>query len=431
MNSLNITEISDNARFNADVLIDEKFLLLPATLPFSAKMKQAVLEWEFRQVFTDGEEKSTAAPTAVQKATARRVIESETEDVSAEFEIGEPAKKEEPVLDQVEYSNDSESVMQKALRLVNESKTSSTSIENNQLNLVQTVYDEYLRYILEIYTRFVTHKELEYEPIANSVKDLCVFINDHRRYILRVQSPLQDDDRMYLINHALKSTVLAITIAIQLKMPIVKQVELGVSCILHEIGMLRLPPQIYMTNRTLSTQEKNKIYTHPLLSYNILKEKGFPLSVCLGALEHHEKENGMGYPRRLVSSKISIYAKIIAVSCSYEAITASRSHKEARSSYDAMVEMLKNNGKQFDENVIKALLFAVSLYPIGAYVFLHNGKIGQVVDVNPVNPKQPIVQLVGVKDEHGEPVTKQIGTDVRVIRTLSRQEVLDLQKSLN
>ena len=164
------------------------------------------------------------------------------------------------------------------------------------------------------------------------------------------------------------------------------------------------------------------------MSYNVLKNYNFPLSIQLGALEHHEKQNGTGYPRKLTGEKISLFAKIIAVACSFEAITAPRLHKVQQSSYEAMVELLKNNSLQFDENVIKALLFAVSLYPIGAYVFLHNGKIGQVVDVNPLNPKLPVVQILGEKDEHGDPISISVGNDVSIVRTLRRQEVLDLQK---
>ena len=94
--------------------------------------------------------------------------------------------------------------------------------------------------------------------------------------------------------------------------------------------------------------------------------------------------------------------------------------------YDRKELLLTKNATR--ENVIKALLFAVSLYPIGAYVFLHNGKIGQVVDVNPLNPKLPVVQILGEKDEHGDPISISVGNDVRIVRTLSRQEVLDLQK---
>ena len=111
----------------------------------------------------------------------------------------------------------------------------------------------------------------------------------------------------------MRSTVLAIAIAQHMKeMSISKMTELGVSTILHEIGMLRLPPQIYMTNKPLSPSEKNQIKRHPVLGYSILKDLGFPVAIQLGALEHHETVNGEGYPRRL-NDTISQNAKIISV----------------------------------------------------------------------------------------------------------------------
>ena len=262
------------------------------------------------------------------------------------------------------------------------------------------------------------------------MKDLCVFVNENRRYMLRVLPNTLEETRNYLIDHAMRSTILALAIACQLKMPLPKQVELGVACMLHEIGMLKIPPQIHMSNRKLSAAEMKTIYTHPLYSYNILKEHSFPLSICLGVLEHHEKVNGMGYPRRMMGDKISLYAKIIAVACSYEAITAPRSHRTPRESFNAMVEILQDNGKFYDATIIKALLLTISLFPIGAYVFLSNGKIAQVVDVNPANPKLPVVQLWNEKDEKGDAIIIQTGEEIKISRVLSRQEVADIKKTV-
>ena len=92
-----------------------------------------------------------------------------------------------------------------------------------------------------------------------------------------------------------------------------------------------------------------------------------------------------------------------------------------------MVELLKNQTKQYDELVIKALLYSLSLFPVGSYVFLSNGKIGRVSDVNPENPKCPIVQLVGERDEDGNLVTiKTSDSGLRIIRVLNKQEQADI-----
>ncbi len=419
MNTFNLTEIDDDALFTKDVVLDETFLLTCVSVPVTAKLKQALVEWEFRQVFSDGELTQQIVAAATNESDASTPTEEVTDDFQQDMEDQNPAE--------ISGVN----IMQRAMSIVeNNESEKSASIEDNKLFLVQTVYNEYLKYIEDIYTLFVTHKKLEYEPISVNMKDLCVFVNENRRYMLRVLPNTLEETRNYLIDHAMRSTILAIAIACQLKMPLPKQVELGVACMLHEIGMLKIPPQIHMSNRKLSAAEMKTIYTHPLYSYNILKEHSFPLSICLGVLEHHEKVNGMGYPRRMMGDKISLYAKIIAVACSYEAITAPRSHRTPRESFNAMVEILQDNGKFYDATVIKALLLTISLFPIGAYVFLSNGKIAQVIDVNPANPKLPVVQLWNEKDEKGDAITIQTGEEIKISRVLSRQEVADIKKTV-
>lgn len=119
------------------------------------------------------------------------------------------------------------------------------------------------------------------------------------------------------------------------------------------------------------------------------------------------------------------------MACSFEAITAPRHFKQARSSYEAMIEILRNEGKQFDDTVIKALLCSLSLFPIGAYVYLSNGKIAQVTDVNPSTPGNPIVSILGEKDASGGPVTIQTDNAAnKIVRALNKQESADIIKAL-
>ena len=96
-----------------------------------------------------------------------------------------------------------------------------------------------------------------------------------------------------------------------------------------------------------------------------------------------------------------------------------------------MVEMLKNQNHQYDDAAIKALLYSVSLFPIGAYVFLKNGKVAEVTDVNPDNPKLPDVQLLLEKEKDGSPKTLQTNeTDLAILRVLSPKETKDVKASV-
>ena len=428
MNSFNIEGLKPGTFFTSDVMLDKTFLLLTNSIPLSEGMIKALQDWDFKQVFSDGTLSSSAIATNISQNTTDIDIEE------LENSVNSPKSNVTTEKFSAEELNAAKKALENAETIDiddigNEPKIDT---EASRLSVVTNIYNDYLNYISYVYTRYATHKELNYEELSSKVKDLCVFIKENRRFVLRIlQSTQEPKAKEFLVSHSMRSTVYAITIGMQLRLPLSNLVELGVSCIVHEIGMIRLPPQLYMTERALNASDKKMIFTHPIISYNILQEFEFPLKVCLGALEHHERENGTGYPNHLPSEKISIYAKIIAVAYSFEAITAPRHYKDAQSSYEAMVDMLKNNKQFYDENVIKALLYSLSLFPIGGYVYLSNGKIAQVVDVNPENPKNPVVQLVSTVKGAKQDTIQTSDTGIRIVRALNKEECSDVIKAQN
>ena len=427
MNSFNIEGLKPGTFFTSDVMLDKTFLLLTNSIPLSESMIKALQDWDFKQVFSDGTLSSSAIATNISQNTTDIDIEE------LENSVNSPKSNVATEKFSAEELNAAKKALENAETIDiddigNEPKIDT---EASRLSVVTNIYNDYLNYISYVYTRYATHKELNYEELSSKVKDLCIFIKENRRFVLRIQPTQEPKAKEFLVSHSMRSTVYAITIGMQLRLPLSNLVELGVSCIVHEIGMIRLPPQLYMTERALNASDKKMIFTHPIISYNILQEFEFPLKVCLGALEHHERENGTGYPNHLPSEKISIYAKIIAVACSFEAITAPRHYKNAQSSYEAMVDMLKNNKQFYDENVIKALLYSLSLFPIGGYVYLSNGKIAQVVDVNPENPKNPVVQLVSTVKGAKQDTIQTSDTGIRIVRALNKEECSDVIKAQN
>lgn len=410
MNTYKVSELKDSTYFSDDVFLDRQFLLVPTSVPVSESLIKALEDWSFTDVFSEGSQGLNNSNT-------------DLEDTGIEEIAPESMTKTERITGSVLAEN-----IKKVIE-DSENANAEGDADAARISVVEKVFGEYMKYISTVYTHYATHKEIDYEEISEIVKEFCVFIKENRRFVFRVKPDLEARDRNFLVSHALRSTTISIVIGMQLRLPLTKLVELGVSCILHEIGMIHLPPQLYMTDRPLTPSEKRAIFTHPLFSYDILKGLNFPLSICLGALEHHEKENGTGYPRHLSSEKISLYAKIISVACAFEAITAPRHYKEAQSPYEAMVEMLNKNRQFYDETVIKALLYCLSLFPIGCYVFLSDGKVAQVIDVNPDNPKNPIVQVVTTGGNNGEPqVIPTSDSGIKIVRALSKEETEDVLK---
>ncbi|MBE6349663.1 MAG: HD domain-containing protein [Spirochaetaceae bacterium] len=407
MNSFNVSDLQEKNYFSEEVNLDKNFLLLTNILPVTNELLSLLKEWKFKTIFSEGI--ITSAPAAIKLTTETNSSNTLS---PADFPIdadGNPS-----------YIS---SNLKNALDEV--SNTSDAEDENAKLKSVENAYNEFLTYTNTIYTRFATHKELNINTISETIRELCFFVKENKQYVLRINTAVEANDKSFLIHHSLRSTILAIVIGVQFNFDNSKLLELGIACILHEIGMIRLPPQLYITDKILKPNEKKILFTHPALSYNILKNYAFPLNICLGVLEHHEKENGKGYPRRITSKQISSYAKIISVACSYEAITAKRTYKDSKTNHDAIVELLKNESKQYDDSVIKALLFSLSLYPIGSFVFLSNGKLAQVTDVNPENPKNPVVQIINFQNREPEKIFTS-EDDIKVMRALSKEEARDI-----
>ena len=415
MNSFNISDLKEGIYFSSDVMLDKNFILMNSMTPLTGPLIKALIDWNFKQIFSTGN--ITVQETADGKVTDTLSLAGASnwsEEIKAEIQT--------PVLTQD---------IQSIIESVAAEKENTREMEAERLRLVEKVYVQYIDYINAVYTRFATHKELDFKALSKNIQDMCVFIKENDRYILRIIQTMPSRDKNFIVMHSLRSTVIAIAVGLQLKLSLSKLTELGMSCMMHEIGLLRLSPQLYMTDKPLTISEKKALLSHPIVAYDILKSYNFPLSICLGALEHHERENGSGYPQKEDGSKISLYAKIIAVACSYETMTSSRQYRESQNGNAAMIELLKNTGNQYDEAVIKALLYSISLFPLGTYVYLSDGKIGMSVDVNPLDPKNPIIELINETDKNGNPKTVQPGgRDLSITRALNESELNDILKSM-
>ena len=261
---------------------------------------------------------------------------------------------------------------------------------------------------------------LIYETVKETVK--CVR-DDHCNLMLALQNAKDAKDKNYLCSHTVCTTIIALIIGKYMKMPTHKLVELGVAALLHDIGMLLVPQELYLRPDTLTENEKKTIKSHPVYGYKILDSKSFPPAVKQAALEHHEREDGSGYPRKLAKEDISLNGKIIALACSYEAISAKRIYKKSYDPHMGLISILKDKAKYYDD-AIQALVNSLSIYPIGMYVLMSNGEKGRVIDVDPFEPRFPIVTLLDEKKLDGKNTVRHTFSDgLYIVRPLRSDEI--------
>jgi HD-GYP domain-containing protein (c-di-GMP phosphodiesterase class II) len=374
-----VKDIKPDSFFTKTLYLDRVFVIATPETPFSKELATALEKWSFNSVFSEGE------PHKEYSSASTGTVAAESAGI----------------------------------------KSLATQPDSDKLEKAEAFYSNLLYFIEDMFIRATVSNELDFKIISEKIKDIIEYVKEDRRYLMRVLKNIEPaPDKNYLATHSVRSTIIAIIIGTYLKLPNHRLLELGVAAIVHEAGMLKVPSQLYLSNRPLNPQEKKAIITHPILGYTLLKSLDFPLAVCLAALEHHERVNGTGYPRQLAGEKISLYSKIIAVACSYEALSSKRPHKEAKDGYTGMLELLKNEGKQYDDTIVRALVLSLSIYPIGLYVLLSNGKKGQVIDVNPENPKFPIVEIFGEVTPDGRNKTVQTSpNELSIVRPLNRSEI--------
>jgi HD-GYP domain-containing protein (c-di-GMP phosphodiesterase class II) len=296
--------------------------------------------------------------------------------------------------------------------------------DGNKLSAAEAFITGFLSYTAALFAKARINGKLPYYEIAEKVREVVEEMRVNQRYFLQIQQGTKLQTQGHFEVHAVRSTILSIAVGTQLKLPSHRLIELGIAAFVHEIGMIKIPTHIRESSGGLSAKDKEILNHHTTLGYEILKENNFPVGISIAAMEHHEREDGTGYPRRLSGKQINLYSKIVAVVCSFEAITANRPYKDARDGFDGILDLLKNRGQVYDDTVIKALIQAVSVFPIGTFVLLSNKQKAQVIDTNQANPRYPVVQIVDVTGADGKnPVVETSPGGLHIVRSLMRDEL--------
>ena len=125
--------------------------------------------------------------------------------------------------------------------------------------------------------------------------------------------------------------------------------------LLHDIGRFALSDRVFERGRTLTDEDWEAIQRHPELGADMLRDLGMYGPVAEIVLCHHERIDGLGYPRRLTAEEIPELAKIIAVAEVYDTLTASDTYRTRKSSFEALTELRRVSGTQLDGRYVEVL----------------------------------------------------------------------------
>jgi HD-GYP domain-containing protein (c-di-GMP phosphodiesterase class II) len=284
----------------------------------------------------------------------------------------------------------------------------------------------------EFYARYKKRNSIDLAELGLIIRDMIDFITTDRRFALRFTDfdQLRED---YFITHAVETTILSLVIGKSIKLVPHRLMYLGISSFLHEIGLLHMPPTLLDEDRILNVAEKATLAKHTILGYNILKPMGLEREIMLGVLQHHERSDGSGYTEGVSAESISLFAKIIGVTCSYHAQIFERNFKEAKTGHSSLVDLLNSFTSKYDPTILKVLVQELSIFPLGSGVTLSDGSTGVIMDVDPVDPRHPTARILLNKDgsvASGLDVIR-IGGYLHVKNVLNQKELQEVKLKVN
>jgi HD-GYP domain-containing protein (c-di-GMP phosphodiesterase class II) len=198
----------------------------------------------------------------------------------------------------------------------------------------------------------------------------------------------------YTFEHSVGVGVLATLIGKWLKMPEAELASLSLAAILHDIGKVRVPTEILVKPSKLTNEENQGMKAHTVFGYELLKNTvGISHRMALVALQHHENEDGSGYPFGLGKDRIDYFSKIVAVADIFLTKSSNRPHHEEIPFFEIVSQMRQEAFGKLEPYIVSIFISNITKRLIGKKVRLTDGRAGEIILINPNNDVNPLVRL--------------------------------------
>ncbi len=200
---------------------------------------------------------------------------------------------------------------------------------------------------------------------------------------------------MELAKSSVNTAILSLVMAEELELPARRITQLITGALLHDVGMIYVPREITSKKNRLTAEEVKTVKSHSLEGFRIVtKDMMYPNETGNIALQHHERWDGTGYPAGRAGADIDIGARIVSVADAFEAMISEKSYRNSMTGYEAMKNLLSDNSRRFDPDVLKAFIRSMGIYPIGSIVLLNNAAVGRVIEGSTDAPLRPKVRIL-------------------------------------
>lgn len=229
--------------------------------------------------------------------------------------------------------------------------------------------------------------------------------------ILNIARIKNKDEYTYL--HSVSVCALMINLARKLRIPEDRIEDIGMAGLLHDVGKTSISDEILSKPGKLDESEWKTVRDHPQKGHEILAASEgvgeIALEVCL---QHHEKIDGTGYPRKLAGDELSIFTRMSTICDVYDALTSQRPYNKPLSASQALAKMQSWSG-HFDKRMLADFADSLGILPIGTLVRLKSDELAIVIGESNSDYASPIVRSFRALDKDGPIEPQYIDTGVQ------------------
>ena len=171
--------------------------------------------------------------------------------------------------------------------------------------------------------------------------------------------------------------------------------------LLLDIGKIKIPKVLLQKKGRLTSEEFEMIKSHVQHSINILQDtSGLHPDVLQGIAQHHERENGSGYPDGLSGNEISLFGRMAAIVDSFSALTNPRIYAEIMPAYEALQTLSIFNSELYQPSMVEQFIQAIGVFPVGSMIELSSGEVAIVISHSKVRRLKPRVLIITDSSKH-------------------------------
>ena len=255
-----------------------------------------------------------------------------------------------------------------------------------------TMLQEASQHLVEIFEYAKIHGRIPImevqEKMIPSMKEL---LNDFKLSTLLLNLQNKDD---YTLFHCISVGVLSTLMGKWLHLSDQEMDMLAVAGTLHDVGKLKIPDEILSKPGKLTHDEFELVKQHTVFGYEMIDgSPGASSNEALAALEHHEKVDGRGYPRRLVGNEISVFGKIVGIADVFQAMVSKRPYHNSLPIYQVLDQMHDGAFGKFDAHFVTLFITKIMENLVGETVKLTNGEVGVIIMINTLDPMRPLIKI--------------------------------------